>query len=92
MFEPTDEERTERELELTEEAMSLIGMVAEIRAKCILMRNRMRKEKKRLLKAGIPLSQSSLATEAMESTVRMKDELNRYSARLKEIYQDLGVP
>lgn len=84
-----DEQRTERELELTEEAMALMGMVAEIRSKCILLRNRMRDERERCQKAGIPLDRSPLLAEVTESTLRMRGDLNRYSTRLKEINQDL---
>lgn len=92
MFEGTngDMSATSKEQQLTEEAMSILGMVAEIRSKCILFKEQVKREKERLRNEGGTVHDSVLAGEVTQSVQRMKDDLRTYSLRLKSIYNELG--
>lgn len=78
--------------ELVEEAQVLRGMVAEIRAKLLLLRNSLLEEKKEKVSLGDKLEISSeLNQKIAQSILRYNEELSKYSHRLEHIYEELGV-
>jgi len=82
------EERTES---LLEEAMGLKGMIAEVQSKARLLKARMQREQKAQYESGEAMIPSdSLCEDIQGSIVQMKEDLAKYSSRLKEIHEELA--
>lgn len=68
---------------LIDEGMGCLGMIAEVRTKSHLLKNRLRE-------ANLTATYSEeLEQEAAESLVQMRADLAKYSRRLKRIYEEL---
>lgn len=87
MFKDKDEQKQE----LLDEAMGLKGMIAEVQSKARLLKLRMQREQTERSKAGDPMIPSeSLQEDVRQSVEQMKDDLAKYSQRLKEINEELA--
>lgn len=77
--------------ELLDEAMGLKGMIAEVQSKARLLKLRMQREQTKRSKVGDPMIPSeSLQEDVRQSVEQMKDDLAKYSQRLKEINEELA--
>ena len=87
MFQDSDE-RTEV---LLEEAMGLKGMIAEVRSKSLILKFRMHREQADQFESGNPMFPSrALCEDVKQSITQMRDDLAKYSQRLREIYEELA--
>jgi DNA repair exonuclease SbcCD ATPase subunit len=87
MFKDKDEQKQE----LLDEAMGLKGMIAEVQSKARLLKLRMQREQTDRFKTGDPMIPSeSLQEDVRQSVEQMKDDLAKYSQRLKEINEELA--
>ena len=89
-----------KEKKLLEEAAGLLGMVAEVKAKCQLLKNKCKFAEKQIRQEGrrngiiykrkedVPVPQE-LLVHTVESVGKMNIELSKYSDRLEEIWLEL---
>jgi septin family protein len=68
---------------LINEGMACLGMITEVRLKCLLVQSRVRKAKRN------QESIEELQAELAERAPQMKRDLAKYSRKLKQIYEEL---
>lgn len=74
----------QRRLELLQEAAGLRGMIAEVKAKALLLKQRVKVAEKK----GESLEEVNEWVD--ESLAQMREDLATYSRRLEEIYEELS--
>lgn len=76
---------------LLDEAMGLKGMIAEVQSKAQLLKSRMQREEKEQYDANeLVIPSESLCEDVTQSVSQMRDDLAKYSQRLKEIHEELA--
>lgn len=78
-----DANRERRVKFLSNKAAGCLGMIAEVRSKCILMKSRLTKA------TESDQDMDNLEEEALASVKQMKADLARYTRRLDRIYEEL---
>ena len=80
----------ERSEELLEEAAGLLGMIAEVRAKSVLLRNKNKRKWDNAI-AGCPEEpEEEWCEEVGIAVAQMQDDLAKYRHRIQEIYEELA--
>jgi hypothetical protein len=81
---------TERTEELLEESAGLLGMIAEVKSKALLLKSRNKQKKANCMAGNYDEPVEEWVEEVVISILQMQSDLATYQHRLEEIYEELA--